>query len=538
MLNETKLQIIYSFIAECFIYFISLCCQETLRSLRETESNRRLENWKMKQLEAKPVTEAKTDDMETEEQLLTQSGRETFVDEFTEELFIPQSINGMLAPKVAEERYQPPDDVATNNTVVSFWHSQPNNNNHKLKHKSLPAQQQAVKGYEWIEMGVRREQVRIHTEQEVESLMTKERMVSWNHRVQSAPNLDHFTHSAGADPLRYNTTGPHCLLLDGYPDVDYPMNEDSTPQPPNQPSIFRGGPEFLRLPGEGGTSTKRDSDLVNQDTRRNSSYSQSGVMETPEAWGRSRNLKSPVLRRRRPVSTHQGPSTQTSRKFLQDSGQAWSASNNHTFSNSDSDCNLNIKRNSLPSGQSSDSHRVLKLGSLKPNQGMFWNIHDRVSPDPQTLSEPELPDLNFCNKRPKIKTQRSASIPNIIIEGGHRQHSGSVHTLPQKEDTQSTISGYNPNGHPSRLEGLLERAKERDGLKRDRNLKMSNLRSRYPPPSPSFSTTPSPSPSDGDRDTEWGEEVELMRHRALTVSKGWKEQLVDGDEDEKRDRLV
>lgn len=29
-----------------------------------------------------------------------------------------------------------------------------------------------------------------------------------------------------------------------------------------------------------------------------------------------------------------------------------------------------------------------------------------------------------------------------------------------------------------------------------------------------------------------------MRHRALTVSKGWKEQLVDGDDDEKRDSVV
>ncbi|KAG8009973.1 hypothetical protein GBF38_014091 [Nibea albiflora] len=67
---------------------------------------------------------------------------------------------------------------------------------------------------------------------------------------------------------------------------------------------------------------------------------------------------------------------------------------------------------------------------------------------------------------------------------------------------------------------------------------MANLKSRYHPPSPSFSTTPSPSPSDGDRDTEWDEEVELMRHRALTVSRGWKEQLVDGDEDERRDSVA
>ncbi|KAI3361136.1 hypothetical protein L3Q82_013339 [Scortum barcoo] len=506
--------------------------KETLSSLRQTESNRRQANWKMQQLEAKHVTEAKMDDMETEEQPLTQSRRETFVDELTEELIMPQSVNGILASKKAEP-HQPPDDAATNNTVVPFWHSQSNKNNHKLVHKGFPGRQQAAKGHEWIEMGVRREQVRIHTEDEEESLTTKEQRVSWNHRVQSVPNLDHFTHSMGADPLKYNTTGPHYLLLDGYPDVDYPLNEDDTPQPPYQPT----GTVFIRLPGAEGTSTRRASDLVNQDTRRNSSNGQSRDMETPKVWGFTQNLKSPGLQRRRPVSTHQFPSTQTSRQFSQGPGQAWSASNNDACSNSDSEYKLNIKRNSVPSSQNSKSHRVLKLGSLKPNQGMFWNMHDRVSPDPQTLSESELPDPNF--KRPKMKTQRSASIPNIIIEGRHGLcvHSSSLYTSPQKDDTQSPIPGHNPSGHPSPLEGLLERAKERGGLKRDRNVKMSNLRGRYPP-SPSFSTTPSPSPSDGDRDTEWEEEVEVIRHRALTVSQGWKEQLVDGDEDEKRDSVI
>lgn len=492
------------------------------------------------------------DDVETEKQPLTQSGGETFVDE----LAIPISINGMMVSKEAEKQYQAPDDVANDNTGVSFLQSKPNDNNHKLVQKRFSVQQQAVKGYEWIEMGVRGEQVGIYTDEEekmVESqMMTNEHSVTWKHRVQSAPNLDHFTHRSAADPLRYNTTGPHALLLGGYPDVDYPINEDSTSQLPYQPTVSREKPEFLRQPEEGGISTKRNSDsqFVNQDTRRNSSYSLPDNMETsPEAWGFSKNLKSPGLRRRRPVSqsVHQGPSTQTSRQFFQGSGQAWPASNNYNLSNSDSDDNLSIKRHSVPPGQSSDSHRVLKLGSLKPNQGMFWNMHDRVSPDPQTLSEPELPDGDFHNKRPIMKAQRSASIPNIMTEGGHglRLHSSSLYTSPQAEDKPFLISEHNPNGHHSPLEGLLERAKERDkgdrgkdGFKKDRNVKVSNLRSRYPPPSPSFSTTPSPSPSDGDRDTEWEEEVELMRHRALTVSKGWKEQLVDGDEDEKRDRLV
>ncbi|XP_073340856.1 uncharacterized protein plekhg6 [Pagrus major] len=509
--------------------------KETLNSWRQAENKRQMEIWKIQQLEAKAVTVAKTDDMETEERPLTQSGEETFVDELTKEFIIHQSINGMLASKEAEEPNPPVD--ATKTTVVPFMNSKPNDNDRKLVRRSFAGREQAIRGCEWIEMGVRRQQIGIHTEEEAESLMIKERSVKWSHR-QSAPNLDHFARSSASDPLRYNTTGPHVLLLGGYPDVDYPIDEDSSSQPANQPTISREGPELVRVPEEGGIPSWRgsDSQSVNQDTRRNSIYSQSGDMETSqEAWSFSKNLKSPGLRRRRPVSTHQGPAT---RHFFQSSEQASSPSN------SGSDDNTNIKRNSLPSGQRSDSHRVLKLGSLKPNQGMFWNREDRDSSDPQTMSESELPDLNFNNKRPKIKTQRSASNPNIIIEGDHglRLYSNSLYTIPQAKDARFTISGQDPNGHNSPLEGLLERAngrvRVRDGLKRDRNFKTTNLRSRNPSPSPSFSTTPSPPPSDGDRDTGWEEEVALMRHRALTVSKGWKEQLVDGDEDEKRDSVV
>ncbi|KAM6995170.1 uncharacterized protein plekhg6 [Tautogolabrus adspersus] len=501
--------------------------KETLRKLRETKYIRQLEKWKLQQQEAKPVTDAKLDYLKTDEKPLTQPKRETFVDELTEELIMPTAVNGMLASKEAEEQCESPDNVATNSTGVPIVQSQPYENNQTFSLKGFAGQQQPVKGYEWIEMGVRGEQFGMNPEEEgkmVESGITKEgRGVGLNHKVQSAPNLDRFRHSTSANLSRYNPTGTHAFLLGGYPDIDYPMDEETSSQPPYQPAVTREVPEFFRKPEEGGISTRRysDSQSVKQDTRRNVIFSHSGDLETsPDPGGFPKNLKSPGLRRRRPASIHQGSSTQMSGQFFQDS------SNNY----SDSEYNQNMKRNSLPSGNSSDTLRVLKLGSLKPNQGMFWNMHDRASPDPQTFSEPE---VNFYEKRPIIKTKRRASIPNIIIEGSHGlHHSSSLYSLPLAEDAQLPASP---------LVDLLERAKdrvrERDGLKRNRYLKVSHLRSRNPP-SPSYSTTPSPPPSDGDRDTEWEEEVDLMRHRALTVSQGWKEQLVDGDNDDKRDSFI
>ncbi|CAM9151991.1 unnamed protein product [Lampetra planeri] len=90
----------------------------------------------------------------------------------------------------------------------------------------------------------------------------------------------------------------------------------------------------------------------------------------------------------------------------------------------------------------------------------------------------------------------------------------------------------------SSLEGLLERARgrrrdqDRDHVRGQRQVKVS----------PSFPLLfhhylRRRPPSDGDKDTEWEEEVQLLRHRALSVSKGWREQLVDGDEDDKGNRL-
>ncbi|XP_051812234.1 uncharacterized protein plekhg6 [Acanthochromis polyacanthus] len=496
----------------------------TLRNLRQKENNR-LENLKIHQPESKPVADLKIDDMETEgeeEPVRHPSG--TFVKKVTDEELITPSINGSIEA-------EPPDEVPSKDTGPPFWRSQYSNSLRKTPQYRISGRQAAFRPYEWIEMGVRQELWNQQADEGkvVESQITNQPNVTWNYRVRSAPNLNHFTHRTTGHPVQYNTTGTYQLMVGALPDVDYPTDEN-TLQFHHQPAASRET--------NPGSSSRRSSDPVpgNQDSRRNSTCSQSGDVEIPpDPWSFSKNLRSPGLRRRRPVNTSHGPSAQTSNRSVQ--RQTWTSSNSYPSSNSDSDSNLSMKRNSLPSS-SSETHRVLKLGSLKPNQGMFWNMTDRTSADLHINSEPELPDLKHQTKRPKMKTQRSASIPNIIIERGLRQPSGSLFAPQHPEETPST-PGYDRSKQPSPLEGLLERARDRDrgAIRRDRNVKMAYPRSRYPPPSPSFSTTPSPPPSEGDRDTEW-EEVELQRHRPLTVSKGWKEQLVDGDEDDKRNSVV
>uniref|UniRef100_A0A3P8SVT9 Pleckstrin homology domain containing, family G (with RhoGef domain) member 6 n=1 Tax=Amphiprion percula TaxID=161767 RepID=A0A3P8SVT9_AMPPE len=469
----------------------------TLRNLRQKENNK-LENLKIHQPESKAVPDLKIDDVETEgeeEPVRRPSG--TFVKKLTDELITP-SING-------SKEAEPPDEVPSKDTGAPFWRSQSSNSLRKKEQNRILVRQEAFRGCEWIEMGVRGE-LRNQQEDEarvVESQITNQLNVTWNHQVQSAPNLNHFTHRTAAHPVKYNTTATHQLMVGALPDVDYPTDEN-TSQLHHQPAASR------------------------------ETNPQSGDVESsPDAWSFSKNLRSPGLRRKRLVNTSHSPSAQMSNRFVQ--RQTWTSSNSYLSSNSDSESNLSMKRNSLPSS-SSETHRVLKLSSLKPKQGMFWNVTDRTSTDLHINSEPELPDLNLQTERPKMKTQRSASIPNIIIDRGLHQPSGSLFAPQHPEDTPTP--GYDCSKQPSPLEGLLERARDRDrgAIKRDRNVKTVHPRSRYPP-SPSFSTTPSPPPSEGDRDTEW-QEVELQRHRALTVSKGWKEQLVDGDEDDKRNSVM
>lgn len=477
--------------------------QETLREMRDKERSRQLEKWRLMQ-EAKTL-EANGEEEETEPPE-TPTEDNTFVGKITEELVKVEPVNGMLSSREEDE----PIDYSMLNGGVPFWQAPRLPPNIHLKRRSarrsFPARQPVIPGYEFIEMQVRGSQnTNSVSPEETESHSVETLSVK---KVQSAPDLQHH--------FIVNNTRPHNFLPGAYPDIDYPINESRNSQQNPSRVDWRRTSEVM--------TTRRASDSVPviHGTIRSYNHSLSDSADPSEYGGFNKHIKSPVLRRRRLLST-QTPST-SAKPPLQRAAHSWSVSN-HSSSNSDSDSSGPAKRNSAPSEK--NSFKVLTLNSLRSNQGMFWAIKD----DPQTFSEPELPDLNLQNKRAKLKTQRSASIPNIVLqERNHQTRAGSMSALPP----------------PSPLQGLLIRAKERD---RD-SLRSRDTAIRIRPkilPSPSVSTTPSPSPSDVDRepspsdveqDSEWKEEVELLRHRVLSVSQGWREQLVDGDEDDPRSSVI
>lgn len=501
-LDLIKLQlniVIYQLFFRIGSNFQRFVIQDTLKSLRDMETKRIMGNYcRVQQLPAKCPAEGSSDDTDADEQLS--------VDKLSEEFLIPQSSKGKPASGAGEEA-EPVDSAST---VVSISHSQANNS--LLRQSS--ASWQISRGLEWIEMGVRRQEIGAYTE---EAVQPERSLVVWNHRLQAAPTTQRLAHAGGTEqPEKINPPGAPALLLDDYPAIDYPMNEDSDSQSVPQTPASRGFSE--ELAGQGGTVTGRDSHSQSLTTR----VSQISDDEAShEAWSFSKDLKSPGLRRRRPTSIHQGAPTHLSFRDseLPRSANAWS------------DYNLNTDSSSLSSQQSSDSQQLLQSAAFKPDQATCCEPQEE-----QIFSESELPDWSASVRRVGLRQQRRNSNPNFVTRERHgaRSHTRSLHSVPNNSETQLT-------GLPSRLDGILNRAKvrvrERDGLPTDRQFKTVHRRVRYSPPSPSFSTQLSPPPpSQVDRDTEWVEEVALMRHRALTVSKGWKEQLVDGDDDDKKDR--
>lgn len=198
-----------------------------------------------------------------------------------------------------------------------------------------------------------------------------------------------------------------------------------------------------------------------------------------------RNVGSPRLRRHRPANLPPLVPNDSSGKDS-DAKEALEFTQNG-----------NQRKASNASIKPQNTHRVLKLGSIKNNNGVFW--HDTVeksSPDPQTISKPDF----GLQTKPKLKAQRSVSVTEISFS---QTSSNKLNPSPPP-GLDSLLS-------PSPLQDLLQRAKEREkerGLgKRESKAKVRNFSYQN---SPAFSVSPSPLANEGDRETE-GEQSVLVR---------------------------
>ncbi|XP_041961932.1 pleckstrin homology domain-containing family G member 6 isoform X1 [Alosa sapidissima] len=370
-----------------------------------------------------------------------------------------------------------------------------------------------------------------------------ERRVTWSQSHQTASNkLQH-----GRTPSSRDTTSadrpitPHTLLLSG-------CTEEAIISSETAPSTFSVITEYVSVEPVGQSiylrvesaqqsvrSNKSNQSEGNQ-SRRDSWYSLSGEDESLiESRRFSRKLKSPRLRRRRQINNQTNTEPPASHRGSVDNGQAPTGLPRNTTSSSNSDSDSSHRQHGK---QAEGSHRVLKLGSLKKNRGVLWMVdqQDRLSPDLNTFSEPELPRRAPQKKphKPPLKTQRSSSIPEAIFQGPLVRSPPKKHLRPPPAPSPPP-SYFQLKDSP--LESLLERAKGREkGREGAKNGGRKEEKPATPPdrsPSSTFSTTSSSLPSDGDRETE-GEEMNPKRLRVAGLSHGWREGNVDGSDDERK----
>ncbi|KAL0985112.1 hypothetical protein UPYG_G00153040 [Umbra pygmaea] len=368
-----------------------------------------------------------------------------------------------------------------------------------------------------LEAGLRDDGDINQLQEEVESTGIKERRVTWNHSRHSNSQPQEATETNQPQP-----NGP----LEGYPEVDYLPNTSSTSpfststENNSKMSITVSQLDVPGFPSQGSTSAQRLShpQTVNVALGKDPGSTQSVEDEASAELQRfSRKLKSPRLRRRRLINSQQASGPPSSRRGSESSGKPQYVPRRSSSSNSDSNY-------SFPglSRQSSVPPVVLNLGSVTKNKGVFWEqpAERDFSPESHTFS-----DTENSQKRPSKKTQRSASIPD-----NYQGRYGRVQPSVRHSDVRIAPSpppGLDSSLHPSPVEALLDRAKERkkDGGKREEKGTW-NPSLELPPSVP---ISPSQSPSDGEE--EW-KEVELVRCWAPTVSQRWTEEGVDGEEEE------
>lgn len=290
---------------------------------------------------------------------------------------------------------------------------------------------------------------------------TIERRVTWNHKLQSHKNSSAFPQQ---DSLQTNNSnGTHHLLGSR-------LKENSAPRQSSSrqallPSKF--------VPSESAISDAQEPSQT-PDQRQDS---QSPVLRDEneslsESWTFTRKLKSPRLRRKRPMNFQPSAPLQDSRRMSADVESLTSFPNKNANSVSASDETLNVRRPSNTSSKPQE-HLVLTLSSVTQNRGVFWN--ERLSESECELTK-ETCKRN-SKQKPKVKTQRSESLPEL---------------------------------KSSPLQGLLNRAKERERERGIAKREGKHLKKTSHKSSSTVHTTPPPSPSEGEKEAA-AEERELFR---------------------------
>nr|XP_055067724.1 pleckstrin homology domain-containing family G member 5 isoform X1 [Misgurnus anguillicaudatus] len=228
------------------------------------------------------------------------------------------------------------------------------------------------------------------------------------------------------------------------------------------------------------TPAQPDPNNGSQENRRDTLYSQSSEDDqfSKETGKFFRNVGSPRLRRHRPGNLQPLVPNDSSGKYS-DAKEPLEMTQN----------NGNQRKASNASIKPQDTHRVLKLGSIKNNNGVIWNdTLEKSSSDPRTISKPD------AETKPKLKAQRSVSVTEISFS--------QISSNPSPPPSQDSLVP------PSPLQHLLQRAKQREkehGLgKRETKAKVRNYSFQY---YPAFSVSPSPLASEGNRETEEDQSV-------------------------------
>ncbi|XP_063055630.1 pleckstrin homology domain-containing family G member 6 isoform X2 [Engraulis encrasicolus] len=423
----------------------------------------------------------------------------------------------------------------------------------------------------------------------------QERRVTWGQAQRpitaTNPNPQHGSSSRRESLIVERPSNPHALLVGGYTqETSVPRESAAETFAVITEHVEPCVSQLVKSPHGSVKSNQSEQSEENQ-PRRDSWFSQSGEEEEEalvEAKRFSRKLKSPRVRRRRPMNQEaDAPPDQQLQQELAAAGPTLKPRRANYSSNSDSDSSH--RRPGRP-GQGSH-HRVLKMSSVKQNRGAFWNVDERngASAELNTFSDPELPQRPLRERSPKlpVKNHRSSSIPAVVIQEAPVWPPAKKPSRPPPSPSPPP-SEYQLKDSP--LQGILDRARERekergavrkedtekkedlvkkedavrkddsdkkddpdkkDGpVKKDTLVKMDDPLNNHTlvkgndsikekpaaqweeaPPSSSHSSSPSPLPSDGDREEDVDEGVQTG-YLQTEMFYGWREGNVDGSDDE------